>query len=519
MQFHEEFLCTYRKSNYISKKSVIPFVFAVCAFVFCSFSAGAEIYEFGGKTGWNEVNVRNGITTGKGRFGFECLELETNFSQPDDFTDCLLDFENSKIYDKAGKYKIKSSGVYFSKKTALGKTSVLSRGRGGIDIQGDETSLFGSEGPAGSFVIDFWICPSTVENGEVLLNWRSSKNIGGQVFYQLISTSFYKNKVITLFSNIFEGYTENNGDVSLSSSRTIIPNQWSHHLISFEEQTGILEYMIDGQLEDIKYLTDTGHEGGTVCNAVMGVAAELRIVPSYIGLLDDFRILRSYTDFNREDDSENIRVGLPEHYKISGGRFESIPVLTKEGTVINKVFAEVYEPSQTEVCLYVRAGDNYFNWTEDYPEWIPVVSGQEIENLSGLYFQVAAELFPDGGGQKTPSVTEIKVEYTTLPEPFPPYKISVEKGDGQVTLSWSYSVDDSAGGYYIYYGNRPGEYLGRTAVQGASPVNVGNVTSATLTGLKNGVIYYFAVAAYSKLDERICGALSKEVYARPERKR
>ena len=93
------------------------------------------------------------------------------------------------------------------------------------------------------------------------------------------------------------------------------------------------------------------------------------------------------------------------------------------------------------------------------------------------------------------------------------------KGDGQVTLSWSYSVDDSAGGYYIYYGNRPGEYLGRAAVQGASPVNVGNVTSATLTGLKNGVIYYFAVAAYSKLDERICGALSKEVYARPERKR
>ena len=136
-----------------------------------------------------------------------------------------------------------------------------------------------------------------------------------------------------------------------------------------------------------------------------------------------------------------------------------------------------------------------------------------------MYFQVAAELFPDGGGKTTPSVTEIKVEYTTLPEPFPPYRISAEKGDGQVTLTWSYSVDDSAGGYYIYYGNRPGEYLGRVAVEGASPINVGNVTSATLTGLKNGTIYYFAVAAYSKLDERICGPLSKEVYARPERKR
>ena len=133
-----------------------------------------------------------------------------------------------------------------------------------------------------------------------------------------------------------------------------------------------------------------------------------------------------------------------------------------------------------------------------------------------MYFQVAGELYPDGGGKTTPSVTQIDVEYTTLPEPLPPYKVFAEKGDGQVTLTWSYSVDDTAGGYYIYYGNRPGEYLGRAAVEGASPVNAGNVTSYTLTGLKNGAIYYFAIATYSKLDDRICGPLSKEVFARPE---
>lgn len=492
---------------------------ALCVFFFGAASVSAEVYEFGGKKGWGEVNVRNGITSGKGRFGLECLELETNSAQPDDSTDCLIDFEGSEISDRAGKYKVVKSGVFSSRKPAAGKKSVLSRGRGGIELRGDETSLFGAEGPAGSFSIDFWICPSTVENGEILLSWRSSKNIGGQVVYQLISTSFYKNRITTLFSNIFEGYSANGGDVSLSSSRTIIPNQWSYHRISFEEETGILEYRIDGQLEDIKYLTDTGHEGGTVYTAVMGVPADLHIVPSYAGLLDDFRILRSFTNLAQEEASSNSRIGLPERYRTSGGRFESVPVLAKQGTIINKVDAELSEPEQTEVNLYVRAGENYFNWTEDFPEWVSVVPGQEIENLSGLYFQVAAELFPDGGGMTTPSVTEISVEYTTLPEPFPPYRISAEKGDGQVTLTWSYSVDDSAGGYYIYYGNRPGEYLGRAAVQGASPINVGNVTSATLTGLKNGEIYYFAVAAYSKLDERICGALSKEVYARPERKR
>ena len=39
-----------------------------------------------------------------------------------------------------------------------------------------------------------------------------------------------------------------------------------------------------------------------------------------------------------------------------------------------------------------------------------------------------------------------------------------------------------------------------------------------LTGLKNGKIYYFAVASYSKSDNKIMGILSKEVYARPLRK-
>ena len=88
-------------------------------------------------------------------------------------------------------------------------------------------------------------------------------------------------------------------------------------------------------------------------------------------------------------------------------------------------------------------------------------------------------------------------------------------GNGQVTLNWSYSVDETTGGYYIFYGNRPGEYLGRIALEGESPINVGEVNSFTLTGLQNGKIYYFAVAAWSSKNDEIIGDLSKEVYARP----
>ena len=207
-----------------------------------------------------------------------------------------------------------------------------------------------------------------------------------------------------------------------------------------------------------------------------------------------------------------------ETYRTSGGRFVTQPILISQSASLNEVSALMNVPEQTEVKLFVRSGDNCYGWTENYPQWKEVSSNEQIEGVKGLYFQLAAELLPDGNGSKTPSITELTLKYTEAELPLPPFVVNAEPGDGQVTLNWSYSVDDSAGGYYVYYGTRPGEYLGRVAVEGASPVKAGNTTSMTLTGLQNGTIYYFAVSAYSRIDGRINGELSKEVYARPSKR-
>jgi hypothetical protein len=165
--------------------------------------------------------------------------------------------------------------------------------------------------------------------------------------------------------------------------------------------------------------------------------------------------------------------------------------------------------------LYVRSGDNFYGWTDEYPKWKPVGNGEELNDVTGLYCQVAVELFADGDGQKTPSITELTIDYTELPLPLPPFSVKAIAGNEKVTISWSYSVDDTVGGYFLYYGTRPGEYLGRVALEGESPINVGNSTSYTLTGLQNGKIYYFAIASWSKFDDKVVGNFSKEVYARP----
>src|SRR2546427_2590199 len=59
----------------------------------------------------------------------------------------------------------------------------------------------------------------------------------------------------------------------------------------------------------------------------------------------------------------------------------------------------------------------------------------------------------------------------------------------QVTLAWDPNTETDLSGYKLYYGPASGSY--------PSSVDVGNLTSYTLSGLLEGRIYYFAVTAYN----------------------
>src|SRR3989442_4465224 len=59
----------------------------------------------------------------------------------------------------------------------------------------------------------------------------------------------------------------------------------------------------------------------------------------------------------------------------------------------------------------------------------------------------------------------------------------------QVTLTWDANTDQDLAGYKLYYGTSSRSYQ--------LSVDVGNVTSYTLSGLLEGQIYYFAATAYT----------------------
>jgi len=70
-----------------------------------------------------------------------------------------------------------------------------------------------------------------------------------------------------------------------------------------------------------------------------------------------------------------------------------------------------------------------------------------------------------------------------------------------LTLEWDSNVDEQLAGYIVYYGTASRNYR--------YDVDIGDETSVTISGLREGVRYFFAVTAYD--DEGNESAYSSEV--------
>lgn len=489
-------------------KKEIQFFILVCLVLISSLHICAQekTIILGGKEGWPQLSVSENIVSGKGRFGYEAKILATNEKLPDSYTDLLLNFENDAVNDAAGNYTIVSNSLSVSPKSAMGQSSGLSYGSKGLTLKGSPSSIFGSPGYKGSITISFWLYPVLAESGEIIFSWRSSRNSLVYSTYQTITASMFNGKMEWRFANVFTNQYEIEKEIILTSRSTVIPNTWSHHSLVYNEDDGSLEYYINGSVEVISYATETLAYSPDVLRLFLGVPADIVLCPKFSGLIDDFSISAR---------AEEMPMYFTT-YCSGGGRLVTQPLDTGTyASVMKSLEAEVSIPEQTGVQFFVRSGDNFYEWSDSYPQWVPVKICQDISGVSGRYFQVAANMYPDGQAKNSPVITELRLVYKQAPLPLAPYLIQAKGGDSFIDVSWSQSVESSIGGYYVYYGERPGEYLGRTALEGYSPIDAGKVHSIRLTGLDNGKIYYFAVSAYSAYDERIKGSLSKEVYARP----
>jgi hypothetical protein len=548
----------------MTKKRILTNLFYLFLTVSGSLSALDEkIISIGGGAAWNDAEYRRGLAEISNLRPWPVIALESGAGSAPSL-DLALAFDEGSpelFIDRTGRYRVKSgegpaissAGYPFArmgKEAALfsASTAGLRAGQRPLPASAGPLTLEPYRGDAlfapgrnmGDFTLEFWVYPLNMENGEQLLSWfavnipkdfspaaEGAAYLPGSEGYmvsQRILCGVAKNRFRWTFEDFF--FSPDAGrslDLVLTGQSPVVPKTWSHHLIRFNADTGFLEYLVNGNSEDIVYATSSGREGGEVYIPLAGEGGHFTLGRRFSGMMDEFRIHGSF------DIEPDLR-----RYSASGGRMESRAIdmgeassrilrLEASGGSIGPGNGRVNNEyggsgnrfaGNSAVQFFLRAADNPYLWTDQ--DWRVVAPGADLPDPpKGRYVQVAAVLYPSGDGETSPYLEEIRIVYQPNKPPRPPSLVTATASNGTVTLNWKNSPDRDAAGYLVYYGTARGEYFGDGAVPGSSPVDAGKRNSLRIEGLRNGTVYYFAVAAYSP--ERNAGEFSREVSARPLR--
>ncbi len=472
--------------------------------------------------------VADGATLRSGFRGEPEYVISHDLYKPDTSTDLLLPFDDASMGDQTGHWT-RGEGVGPTLDSAtprLGPGAAYFNGPGtALLLEPGRSALFAPRSRFRDFSIEFWLYPADAENGEVVLMWQSIRKVQASTLPQQLSCLVSSGRLSWSFSNFFappEGVFHGTGvfpattDITLTAKSPLIPRRWSQHLIHFDADTGLLEYLVDGVPEAMTYVTSTGHEGGTVFTPAIGGASPLVIGADYSGLMDEFRIERSF-------------VSAPTLHPY--GRDPALvltPVVDLGYTHSRLISIDVQakSPGTTGIDLSYRIADEAAAWRLDRPAWIPLRAGEALPDTArGRFVQLRADLYADGTGKLTPALSSVTFNFEPDPPPPPPSRLLAIPHDGSIELRWTRVPVADLGGYLVYYGDGPGDYLGKGALEGDSPVDAGPNLSITLTGLTNGRLYFFAIASYDTPGLRAAGgtptaragSVCAEIAARPSR--
>ncbi len=430
--------------------------------------------------------------------------------EADESTDLLLHFEDAKAF---GPYAAASVASFERGPGRIGAGAARFKGPGGgVSLAPGRGALLSAGSEPGSFSLEFWIRPANAEDGDAVLSWSAGRWIGKRQEVQSIGAEFDGGRLVFSVKNVFTSRKGAGLSVILRGRTLLVPGSWSHHLLRFDYETGLVEYLMNGRPEAIAHATETGDESSAVCEPAIGGTGLLVLGPSFRGSMDEFRISRAF-----------VEKPALKAFRSEGAEILS-PILDLGSSGSRLVSADVkriVEGTQGAEYFY-RLAEDYAGWTDDMPAWTPFEPGAAAPlDATGRYAQVSVRLYPDGSGETSPALRAIDLRYRPDPPPPPPARVILVPGDGEILVSWTRVPEADVAGYRVYYGEGSRSYGSSDSAQGRSPIDAGNATSIRLTGLVNGKLYYVSVAAYelgggsAPFEE---GEFSMEANARPLRK-
>jgi hypothetical protein len=507
------------------------------------FGIGEKTITIGAASGWRVMENRPGLTEIFQLRPYPVMALSSAGAAFSSVPDLYLSFDEGspgRFRDQYGHYDVTVSAALGSVGESARRGSGAASFQGGEDLRFSGLASNGSREPIviyprqgallapgnhiRNFSIEFWLCPTSLENGEQILAWASVYEGPANYVYQRIQCTVSRNRLQWSFSNFFFDVMGNipaRNTYTLTGS-PILPKTWSHHLIRYNADLGLLEYLVDGRLEALDYITSTGRERGEVYTPITGQDSSLVLGGHFTGLMDEFRIYSHYLDNplitryaqqgaraeSQTLDMLSVQSRLVR-LEARGGRVSGPGNIRNDYTGRESFRFEDY----SELRFYIRLSNNPYQW-DDKP-WIPVQPWATLpETYTGRYVQVAVEFFPSADGEATPYLEELNLVYRTADSIPPPSLVTAQARDGAVELSWRTVVDSNLGGYMVYFGTSQENYFGAAGI--SSPLDVGNRTSIRIDGLQNGTLYFFTVTSYDRV-YREPGEFSREAAARPMR--
>lgn len=471
--------------------------------------ANDQTIVLGREDNWMSVTRAHGLIMRAGRGGFFELALKDSEYPAGGTTDLLLHLNRTPVADESSHYSTKSASVAFNENYAkFGEGCGVFQNGAGITLIPRSGALFSPKTTWSDFSIEFWLYPASFGEGEIIFSWKGFRFYQGRLVAQRIECRVEKRALVWQFENFFGATNDKPFAFTMTGIDRLIPREWHHHLLRFESKAGFLEYLIDGNPVGTRYATPSGRDEPEFYLPYVGEAENtaLEIGNRFTGFMDEFRISREFVE----------TPVLGKYRQAFGRAITRVFDLGYSGTVLKRVDAKLEKPGDSEINFYIRCSDA-FNTLDDLKEnWIPFSPGTGFQGrLRGRYVQIMIEFFPDGRNEATPRLFEVDLVFEPDLPPVGPSGLTAVAGNGKVTLSWERVNQDDVRGYYLFYGEAPLHYLGADAREGSSPIDVGNVTTFELTGLTNGRLYYFAVAAYDSSNPPHLSDFIEEKSARP----
>ena len=490
--------------------------------------------DWGGiENGWKDIFYLKNIRMFEGPRGKLGLELTDNQPEFDDNTDLLLHFDSIRYRNvkiEGFNYRLRFSDIFPSIDTKeYGEGAGAFRTMGNrVEVIPEESAVLFPGSRLKSFTIDFYLYPTMIFNESTILSFRSP-SIFEEGKYSGFRVYFDRGRLKWEFEGLF---TDRNGKIenfSIAELESTPLYEWHRHTMYYDSSSGMLVLYVDGRESAIKWLTESGREGGTL---LIGKIPETNVGPlvlggSFLGFIDEFRIYRGKLNLG-DGKYKNYGVALSKviHFKTKNAKIAAIDWKSREvkGTAVriyyrySKDYFLPYEDSGKEKRDDVkRDGDLGTTYSSNgiklrnEPEWKIAKRGEKI-GINASYFQWKAEFYGTENTY-TPILDRLTVYYIPDRPPARPILLDAVPGNGSVHLKWVSNKEYDIVGYKIYYGTESKMYFGRGADIGDSPVLVKNINEITLKNLKNEQVYFFAITTVDRSGQE--SDFSRELATRP----